>query len=127
MVGTTAGKYRILEIIGRGSMGTVYRAQDTTLHRDVAIKTLNTDVADPAAARRFRAEAVAVARLNHPRIAKVYDLIEHDGQLLMAMELVAGETLDSLVNRTGPLPAEKAAAFMSQALAALAHAHEMGV
>jgi hypothetical protein len=127
MVGTTAGKYRILEVIGRGSMGTVYRAQDTTLHRDVAIKTLNTDVADPAAARRFRAEAVAVARLNHPRIAKVYDLIEHDGQLLMAMELVAGETLDSLISRTGPLPAEKAAAFMSQALAALAHAHEMGV
>jgi serine/threonine-protein kinase len=127
MVGTTAGKYRILEVIGRGSMGTVYRAQDTTLHRDVAIKTLNTDVVDPAAARRFRAEAVAVARLNHPRIAKVYDLIEHDGQLLMAMELVPGETLDSLVTRTGPLPVEKAAAFMSQALAALAHAHEMGV
>ncbi|HEX5068643.1 MAG TPA: serine/threonine-protein kinase [Vicinamibacterales bacterium] len=127
MIGTHVGKYEILERIGRGSMGTVYRARDNSLHRDVAIKTLNPDLNDPAAGRRFRAEAIAIARLNDPGIAKVYDLFEHDGQWLMAMELVQGETLESLVARGGPLSAERAAELVSQALRALTHAHGMGV
>jgi len=127
MLGDTVGRYHILDRIGRGSMGTVYRAEDKTLHREVAIKTLNADLNDPAAGRRFRAEAIAVARLNHPGIAKVYDLFEHDGQWLMAMEFVKGETLESLVARGGPLPANQAADLTSQALSALAHAHGMGV
>jgi serine/threonine protein kinase len=127
VIGETAGKYEILERIGRGSMGTVYRACDKSLHRDVAIKTLNPDLNDPAAGRRFRAEAIAVARLNHPGIAKVYDLFEHDGQWLMAMEFVQGENIESLVARDGPLPAERAAELVSQALSALSHAHGMGV
>ena len=127
MIGETIGKYQILERIGRGSMGTVYRAHDKSLHRDVAIKTLNPDLNDPAAGRRFRAEAIAVARLNDPGIAKVYDLFEHDGQWLMAMEFVQGETLETLVGRDGPLPADRAAELVSQALSALAHAHGMGV
>ena len=99
----------------------------TSCNRDVAIKVLNADLNDPAAGRRFRAEAVAVARLNHPGIAKVYDLFEHDGQWLMAMEFVHGETLESLVGRRGPLTAGEAADLMSQALVALSHAHGMGV
>jgi serine/threonine-protein kinase len=127
MLGETVGKYHILDRIGRGSMGTVYRAEDKSLHRDVAIKVLNADLNDPAAGRRFRAEAIAVARLNHPGIAKVYDLFEHDGQWLMAMEFVKGETLESLVGRGGLLPANTAADLTSQALMALAHAHGMGV
>ena len=127
MLGTTAGKYRIIDRLGRGSMGTVYRATDETLHRDVAIKVLNADFNDPAAGRRFRAEAIAIARLNHPGIAKIYDLFEHDGQMLMAIELVQGETLEQLVSRTGPLSADAAAELVSQAVMALAHAHGMGV
>ena len=77
-------------------MGTVYRAVDETLHREVAIKVLNTELNDPSVARRFRAEAVTVARLNHPGIATIYELFQHDGQWLMVMEFVRGETLEHL-------------------------------
>lgn len=108
-------------------MGTVYCAMDETLHREVAIKVLNTDLNDPTVARRFRAEAVTVARLNHPGIATIYELLQHDGQSLMVMEFLRGETLEALVSRTGPLPIERAADFVMQALAALAHAHGLGV
>src|SRR4029077_10183609 len=97
MVGQTVGKYRVLERIGRGGMGTVFRAVDDTLHRDVAIKILNPELNDPEVARRFRSEAVTVARLNHPSIATVFELFEHDDRLLMVMEFVRGETLDALI------------------------------
>ena len=108
-------------------MGTVYRAVDETLHREVAIKVLNAELNDPEVARRFRAEAITVARLNHPGIATIYELFEHDGQWLMVMEFVRGETLEHLVERLGPLPVEQAADLCMQALTALAHAHSMGV
>jgi 3-mercaptopyruvate sulfurtransferase SseA len=127
MLGDTVGRYHILDRIGRGSMGTVYRAEDKSLHREVAIKTLNADLNDPAAGRRFRAEAIAVARLNHPGIAKVYDLFEHDGQWLMAMEFVKGETLESLVARGGPLPLTRPRTSRRRHWRPLAHAHGMGV
>ena len=127
MVGQNIGKYRILERIGRGGMGTVYRAMDETLHREVAIKVLNTELNDPAVARRFRAEAVTVARLNHPGIATVYELFQNEGQWLMVMEFVRGETFEALVTRKGPLAVEQTADLCMQALAALAHAHSLGV
>ncbi len=127
MVGQTVGKYRILDRVGRGGMGTVYRATDETLHRDVAIKVLNAELNDPEIARRFRAEAITVARLSHPGIATIYELFEHDGQWLMVMEFVRGETLEVMASRMGPLSAQRSAELCMQALAALTHAHSMGV
>jgi serine/threonine protein kinase len=127
MVGQTVGKYRVEDRIGRGGMGTVYRAVDETLHREVAIKVLNSELNDPEVAKRFRAEAITVARLSHPGIATIYELFEHDGQWLMVMEFVRGETLERLVERAGPLTAERAADLMMQALGALTHAHGLGV
>lgn len=127
MIGQTVGKYRVEERIGRGGMGTVYRAVDETLRREVAIKVLNSELNDPEVAKRFRAEAITVARLNHAGIATVYELFEHDGQWLMVMEFVRGETLERLIERAGPLSAERAADLCMQALAALTHAHGLGV
>ena len=94
MVGQNIGKYRVLDRIGRGGMGTVYRAIDETLHREVAIKVLNAELNDPEVAKRFRAEAITVARLSHPGIATIYELFQHEGQWLMVMEFVRGETLE---------------------------------
>jgi len=127
LVGQNVGKYRILDRIGKGGMGTVYRALDETLHRDVAIKVLNAELNDPEVAKRFRAEAITVARLSHPGIATIYELFEHEGQWLMVMEYVRGETLEGLVTRMGPLSAQRTAELCMQALVALAHAHSMGV
>ena len=127
MVGTTIGKYHVLDRVGRGGMGTVYRALDETLHREVAIKVLNSELNDPEVAKRFRAEAVTVARLSHPGIATIYELFQHDGQWMMVMEFVRGETLERLVERMGALSPQRAAELCMQALTALAHAHSMGV
>ena len=127
MIGQTIGKYQILDRIGRGGMGTVYRAVDETLHRDVAVKVLNAELNDPEVGKRFRAEAVTIARLNHPGIATIYELVEHDGQWLMVMEFVRGETLESMITRLGPLSPQRATDLCTQTLEALAHAHAMGV
>jgi serine/threonine protein kinase len=127
MVGQNIGKYRVQDRVGRGGMGTVYRAIDETLHREVAIKVLNAELNDPEVAKRFRAEAITVARLSHPGIATIYELFQHEGQWLMVMEFVRGETLEHLVERMGALSPQRAAELCMQALAALAHAHSMGV
>jgi serine/threonine-protein kinase len=127
MVGQNIGKYRVEDRIGRGGMGTVFRALDETLHREVAIKVLNAELNDPEIAKRFRAEAITVARLSHPGIATIYELFQHDGQWLMVMEFVRGETLEHLVERMGALSPQRAAELCMQSLAALAHAHSMGV
>jgi hypothetical protein len=127
MIGQHIGKYRVVDRIGRGGMGTVYRATDETLRRDVAIKILNSELSDPEVNRRFVAEAVTVARLSHPGIARIYELFEHEGRWLMVMELIDGETLDHLVDRVGPLQPALAADVCIQALAAIGHAHAQGV
>jgi len=108
-------------------MGTVYRAVDETLHREVAIKVLNAELNEPEVAKRFRAEAITVARLSHPGIATIYELFEHDGQWLMVMEFLRGETLEQVVARAGGLEPDQAAMLCMRSLAALAHAHSMGV
>jgi serine/threonine protein kinase len=123
MVGQTVGKYRIVSRLGRGGMGTVYKAVDETLEREVAIKVLNPDLGDPEILKRFRAEAITLARLNHPNIATLYEFAQHDGDLLMVMEFVGGETFDRLSDRFGPLPFDRAASLCSQVLDALSHAH----
>jgi serine/threonine protein kinase len=127
MIGTTVGKYRIVEKLGRGGMGTVYKAVDETLDREVAIKVLNPDLTDDVVLKRFRAEAVTLARLNHPGIATIYELHHQGDDVLMVMEFVRGETLHDLSDRLGPLNPPQAAHLCMQVLDALAHAHRGGV
>jgi hypothetical protein len=127
MVGRTIGKYRILEQIGRGGMGTVYKAVDETLDRIVAIKMINADNLSAERMQRFRSEAVTLARLNHPRIAAIHELTRDDHDLLMVMEFAAGETLEKLVARTGALPVTESVVFCDQVLDALEHAHSAGI
>jgi len=127
VIGETVGRYHIVESIGRGGVSTVYRARDTELDRDVAIKALNTSTVDSVQIRRFEKEALALTRLNHPGIAAMFELVEHENQRLMVMELLDGETLDRLVRRQGPMAPARAAALLAQALAALAEAHRAGI
>ena len=127
MIGRAVGKYRILERIGRGGMGTVYRAVDDMLQRDVAIKVLNAENTDPDALRRFRREAITLAKLHHPAIATLFELCEDEGDLLMVMEFVRGETLQKLAERTGQVPPDFAAQLCGQVLDGLAHAHRAGI
>jgi hypothetical protein len=127
MIGKTVGKYKIIEKLGRGGMGTVFKAVDETLDREVAVKAVNAGALEEEALKRFRAEAMMLAKLNHPRIATVYELTRSDDELLMVMEFVAGETFEALVARTGALPVERAIALCMQVLDALGHAHEAGI
>jgi Protein kinase domain len=127
MVGSTIGKYRVVEQLGRGGMGTVYKAVDETLDREVAIKMINADLLSPEALLRFRGEAVTLAKLNHPRIAAIHELTRQEHDLLMVMEYIKGETCEKLLARTGPLPVPRAVVLCDQILDALEHAHAAGI
>jgi len=127
MVGRKLGKYHIVEALGRGGMGTVYKGVDETLDREVAIKILNPDLMDAETVERFRREAITLAKLNHPRIAHVYELTREDDSMLMVMEYVRGETFEKLSTRTGPLPLDRAILLCAYVLDALHHAHGAGV
>jgi serine/threonine protein kinase len=127
MVGRTIGKYRVVAKLGRGGMGTVYKAVDETLDREVAIKILNPDFAEGDVMKRFRAEASVMAELNHPSIATIYELHRSDDDLVMVMEFVRGESLDQFVQRSGPIEPERAAYLLSQVLDAIGHAHAAGI
>jgi eukaryotic-like serine/threonine-protein kinase len=127
MIGKTVGKYKILDRLGRGGMGTVYLALDETLDREVAIKVLNPDLGESDVLKRFRAEAVTLARLNHPGIATIFELHRQDDDLLMVMEFVRGETFQALSDRMGPMAVPQAAYLCMQVLDALGHAHRAGV
>jgi serine/threonine protein kinase/Tol biopolymer transport system component len=125
--GSTVGHYRVLGKLGQGGMGEVYRATDTTLGRDVAIKVLPTDVArDPERLGRFRREAQLLASLNHPNIAAIYGLEQADGVPFLALELVEGEDLAERLKR-GPIPVDEAIAIAKQIADALEAAHEKGI
>src|SRR3984885_11532541 len=125
--GARLGRYSIVEPLGAGGMGGVYRARDEKLERDVAIKMLGPGVLTGEEARRhFRREALALAKLNHPRIAAVYDVGEQDGADFIVMELVEGESLAAKL-RGGALPVKDATAIALQVAEALVEAHERGV
>ena len=127
MVGRTIGKYRIVEQIGRGGMGTVYKALDETLDRTVAIKVLNADLLDQDSVERFRREAVTLARLSHPRIGAIHELTRDGHDLLMVMEFIAGETFEKLIERSSPLAIPDAVRLCAQVLDGLQYAHNAGV
>src|SRR5262245_30155008 len=127
MIGKTIGKYRFVEELGRGRLGTVYRATDETLDRDVAIKVLNPELSNSELMAHFQTEATTLARLHHSDIATIHEIHRTDTDLLMVMEFVKGETLEHLSQRCGPLPAERAAYLVTQVLGALDHAHSAGV
>jgi serine/threonine-protein kinase len=128
MVGEVIEHYKILQRIGEGGMGTVYRALDTMLEREVALKLLRADLSgEPEVTQRFRAEAVALARLSHPHIATLFGLVRRDAQFCMVMELVRGETLAALMKAEGPFSCERACRLAMQILAALDYAHESGI
>jgi TolB-like protein/tetratricopeptide (TPR) repeat protein/tRNA A-37 threonylcarbamoyl transferase component Bud32 len=127
VVGQTLGHYRIQARIGAGGMGEVYRARDTRLDRDVALKLLPADsFADAAARARLVREARTASKLNHPYICTIHDVGESEGRAYIAMELVDGEPLSARLAE-GPLPFDEAALYGLQLADALAHAHDRGI
>ncbi len=122
------GKYQILSELGRGGFATVFRAIDNTLDREVALKVLDPLLLrDPAWTSRFRREARAVARLSHPHIVTIFEVGEAEGRLFLAMQLVEGGGLDSLLQRRGVLPWAEVQQHLSQIADALDYAHKQGV
>jgi eukaryotic-like serine/threonine-protein kinase len=124
---THIGRYRILGQLGQGAMGTVYRARDESLERDVALKVMALGQADADARARFLREARAAARLQHPNIVTIYELGEHEGSPFMALELLEGIDLQRAIE-DGIRPDPKVTLpIVLQTLAGLGHAHENGI
>ena len=124
MIGMTLGPYRVLEKLGEGGMGEVYRAHDSRLGRDVALKVLPAEfAADPERLQRFEREARATAALSHPNILAVYDLGSYEGTPYIVEELVEGESLRERLSG-GPFPVTSAVELASQIARGLAAAHE---
>lgn len=127
MIGKTLGRYKILEQLGKGGMGEVYLADDTTLNRRVALKLLPEVFAgDPERMARFEREAKLLASLNHPNIAGIYGLEQAEGKRFLVLELVEGETLAQRVGK-GALPLEEALGICRQIAEGLEAAHDKGV
>src|SRR5580698_6976484 len=124
--GQQLGQYTIEAAIGAGGMGVVFRANDTKLHRPVAIKFLSTDLADAAARRRFQREAQMASSLNHPHILTVYDVGEFQGRQYLATEFVDGGTLKSWAQRQ-PRSWEEVAELLTGVADGLATAHQAGI
>ncbi len=127
MTGKVVSHYRILEPLGEGGMGVVYKAEDTRLKRTVALKFLSSEVTGGGEHKeRFLREAQASAALDHPNICTVYEIDEVDGQTFLAMAFLQGEALDRIAAK-GPLPLDRAIAIAAQAAEGLAAAHAQGV
>ncbi|MCG6925644.1 MAG: serine/threonine protein kinase, partial [Acidobacteria bacterium] len=127
MIGRTLLHYRIVEPLGAGGMGEVYRARDEKLGRDVAVKVLPADaLTDEAARRRFHKEAEALVRLSHPHIATLFDVDSADGTDFIVMEVVPGPTLKERLQE-GPLREKEVVRLGTQLVRGLMAAHEKGI
>src|SRR6186997_118838 len=126
-IGQQLGSYEITALLGKGGMGEVYRARDTRLDRDVAIKTLPEEFEEDAERlARFQREAKLLASLNHANIAAIYGLDQYEGKHVLILELVEGETLADHLRR-GPLAVDESQRLAAQIAEALQAAHEKGV
>jgi serine/threonine protein kinase len=126
-IGQTISHFRLVEKIGGGGMGVVYKAKDHRLGRDVAIKVLPEEFArDTERVTRFQREAKLLASLNHPNIAAIHGLEKSEGTHLLVLELVEGDTLADRIKK-GPIPVEEALKLALQIAEALEAAHEKGV
>jgi serine/threonine protein kinase len=127
-IGSVLNQYEITALLGEGGMGTVYRARDKKLKRDVAIKILPDEFArDPGRLERFQREAEALAALCHTNIAAIHDLQERDGTTFLVLELVEGSTLDEVLKKRGPMTIREALTTARQICAALEAAHEKAI
>src|SRR5207248_3729386 len=121
-------RYHLLEPLGSGGMGTVYKARHLVMDRVVALKVIHPRLLrHPQAVERFRREAKAAARLNHPNIVTAHDADQAGGLHFLVMEHVEGTSLADLVRTRGPLPIAEACAYARQAALGLQHAHEQGM
>jgi serine/threonine protein kinase len=122
------GRYRLIEVIGEGGMGKMYKAHATTIGRDVAIKVLPTELgAEPGYRERFRREAHTAARLTEPHIVPIYDTGEIEGHLYLVMPVLDGIDVHGLLKRDGPMTPQRAVRVIEQLAAALNAAHEHGL
>jgi predicted Ser/Thr protein kinase len=128
MIGELIDHYRVLELLGRGNMGVVYKALDVNLDRPVAVKVMSAEVRnDPDFVERFRQEARLQGALNHPNVALLFDYFIHDGAPVAVMEFIDGESLEQMIKRRGPIPAHECLPLFRQALAGVAAAHRAGI
>ena len=128
MIGRVIGTYKIVEKLGEGGMGAVYKGIDTMLDREVAIKALKPELASQTAiVERFRKEAVTLAKLHHPNIATLYALFRHGEELYMVLEYVRGECLDDIITRRGAMETSEVMPVFCQILDGINHAHEAGI
>ena len=128
LIGTTfANRYAIQGRLGKGGMAVVYRATDTQMGRDVAVKVLRTDVADEVAAKRLIREAKGAGALNHPNIITIFDRGIADDRVYIAMEILQGQELSALMEDEGAIPVERALKICEQVASALAVAHGEGI
>ncbi|HSS01396.1 MAG TPA: serine/threonine-protein kinase [Kofleriaceae bacterium] len=122
------GRYRVLEVIGRGGMGVVYRVEHLRMGKVAAMKVLHRDLAhDPEIVQRFEREAAAISKLHHPHTVQVFDFGTAQGALYLIMEYVRGLDLARIIGRDGPMPWARCAPLLAQICGALQEAHELGI
>jgi len=128
MIGSVVGNYKIIDKIGEGGMGAVFKGVDLMLEREVAIKMLRPELArQPSVVERFRTEAVTLAKLNHTNVATLHSFFRQGEDFFMVMEFVSGETLGDMIKAQGAMQCDQAIELFCMALEGIDHAHKMGI
>jgi serine/threonine protein kinase len=128
MIGSVVGNYKIIDKIGEGGMGAVFKGIDLMLEREVAIKMLRPELArQPNVVERFRTEAVTLAKLNHTNVATLHSFFRQSDDFFMVMEFVRGQTLGDMIRTQGSLKCDRAVELFCMALEGIDHAHKMGI